>query len=98
MIRFPANGSLCTSHKCILKVSENALLDKKTYTYIVGRALKDGSPDFEHCSEEKTFTLYPNIYIPRVYQITDQQGFNWIEYQVWAAAAKKVKERIESDC
>ena len=98
MIRFPANGSLCTSHKCIIKVSENALLDKKTYTYIVGRALKDGSPDFEHCSEEKTFTLYPNTYIPRVYQITDQQGFNWIEYQVWAAAAKKVKERIESDC
>lgn len=98
MIRFPANKTLCTSHKCIIDIVENPLTDKKTYTYVVGRSKKDGTPDLEHCSEEMTFTLYPTSYKPRVYQITDQQGFNWIEYQVWAAAAKKLNERINKDC
>ena len=97
MIRFPANNTLCTSHKCIIKFAKFAALSPTTYTYIVGRALKNGQPDFNHCSEERTFTLYPESYVPRIYQITDQQGFHWIEYQVWAAAAKKVNERILED-
>ena len=97
MIRFPANNTLCTSHKCIIKIVENSVTSPTTYTYRIGRALKNGQPDLEHCSEERTFTLYPESYIPRIYQITDQQGFHWIEYQVWAAAAKKVNERILSD-
>jgi hypothetical protein len=71
MIRFPANKTLCTSHKCIIDIVENPVSDKKTYTYVVGRSKKDGTPDFEHCSEEMTFTLYPTSYKPRVYQITD---------------------------
>lgn len=97
MIRFPANKTLCTSHKCIIKLVENSVTEPTTYTYRVGRALKNGQPDLEHCSEERTFTLYPESYTPRIYQITDQQGFHWIEYQVWAAAAKKVNERILAD-
>lgn len=98
MIRFPANKTLCTSHKCIIDIVENPVTNKQTYTYIVGRSKKDGTPDFDHCSEEMSFTMYPTSFTPRIYQITDQQGFNWIEYQVWAAAAKKVNERINKDC
>lgn len=94
--RFPADNTLYTSHKCIIELSQEDS-NPKTYTYVVGRALKDGTPDFDHCSEEYTFTLYPDNYTPRIYQITDQQGFHWIEYQVWAAVAKKVNEQIEND-
>lgn len=95
---FPGDGSTYTSHKCIIQFVENNVNSPVTYTYIVGRADKLGNPDFDHCSEEYTFTLYPNSYTPRIYQTTDQQGFHWIEYQVWAAAAEKVNAKIEADC
>lgn len=95
---FPGDGSTYTSHKCIIQLVENAVLNPTTYTYMVGRADKLGNPDLEHCSEEYTFTLYPVSYIPRIYQTTDQQGFHWIEYQVWAAAADKVNAKITADC
>jgi hypothetical protein len=97
---FPGDGSHYTAHKCIVEVIENALTSSDspvTYTYIVGRKDANGNPDLEHCSEEQTFTLYPTSYIPRIYQITDQQGFHWIEYQVWAAAAKAINDKINSD-
>lgn len=94
--RFPADNTFYTSHKCIIKLT--APSTKTTYTYIVGRADKNGNPDFEHCSEEYTFTIYPNTYTPRIYQVSDQQGFHWIEYQVWAAAAKKLNDKINTDC
>lgn len=95
---FPGDGTHYTAHKCILVFnSGNAVQTKTEYTYVVGRADKNGNPDPEHCSEEFTFTLYPTSYTPRIYQITDQQGFHWIEYQVWAAAAKKLNARITDD-
>lgn len=94
---FPADGTAYTVHKCIIKLAA-AVDSPTTYTYVVGRAGADGNPDLEHCSEEYTFTMYPASYTPRVYQITDQQGFHWIEYQVWAAAALKLNEKIEADC
>lgn len=95
---FPGDGSKYTSHKCIIKFIEGAVNSPTTYTYIVGRADKNGNPDFEHCSNEYTFTLYPTSYTPRIYQTTDQQGFHWIEYQVWAAVADKLNSKIISDC
>lgn len=94
---FPGDGSVYTSHKCVIDLVAESVNSKTEYTYIVGRATKDGLPDFDHCSEEYTFTLYPNFYKPRIYQITDQQGFHWIEYQVWAAAAKKLNDTILYD-
>ena len=51
----------------------------------------------EHCSEIRTFTLHPTNAEPIVYQITDQQGFHWIEYQVWAAAAKVINDKINQE-
>lgn len=79
---FPGCNIRYTAHKCIIDMVKNPVNGKITYTYIVGRANSDGTPDLDHCSDEYTFTLYPTSYTPRVYQITDQQGFHWIEYQV----------------
>lgn len=95
--RFPAANTQYTAHKCIINIVQTAVQSPTEYTYIVGRADKNGNPDFEHCSEEYTFTLYPTSYIPRIYQITDQQGFHWIEYQAWAAAAKVINEQINNE-
>ena len=95
---FPGCNARYTSHKCILDVVPSAVSEKTTYTYIVGRKTKSGAPDFNHCSKEQTFTLYPESYVPRIYQTSDQQGFHWIEYQVWSAAAIALNNKIEDDC
>lgn len=93
--RFPGDNTQFTAHKCILTFEKQT--SPKTITYVVGRALTNNTPDPEHCSDEMTFTLYPDTYVPRVYQITDQQGFHWIEYQVWAGAAKELNKKINAD-
>ena len=72
---FPGDGTQYTAHKCIVQLRENAPGDKQVYEYVVGRADKNGNPDAEHTSGIQTFTLYPTSYTPRIYQITDQQGF-----------------------
>ena len=95
--RFPGNNVLFTSHKVIIDLLE-ASNEPDVYEYVVGRADKDGNPDPNHTNEIYTFTLYPNTYEGRTYQITDQQGFHWIEYQVWAATAEKLNEVITTEC
>ena len=65
--RFPAANTQYTSHKCIINIVDSAVDSPTEYTYIVGRADKNGNPDLEHCSEEYTFTLYPTSYVPRIY-------------------------------
>ena len=95
--RFPGDGTLFTSHKLILDVAGAPLKNPTKYIYMAGRADKDGNPDMDHCTEEYSFMLYPNTANPRIYQITDQQGFMWIEYQAWAAAAKKLDEIITTE-
>lgn len=93
---FPADGSSYTSHKCIvdLKSAASTSGDPETYEYIVGRADINNNPDNEHVSSIQTFTLYPTTFTPRIFQTTDQQGFHWIEYQCWAAAAKELNKTI----
>lgn len=93
---FPGNNEPYTSHKCIIDVVENPLNAKKTYQYYICRLDKFGKIDNTYKSELRSFTLYPESYNPRIYQITDQQGFHWIEYQVWAASAKKLNDLIQS--
>ena len=95
--RFPGDNSFYTSHKVIVDIVSATVSSPTKYTYVVGRAGKDGLPDLEHCSEEMSFTLYPTSAKTRIYQTSDQQGFHWIEYQVWAAAAKALNDRIVSD-
>ena len=101
---FPATDIHYTSHKCIVELATtnpaNVGDNPKpiVYEYVVGRADKNGNVDAEHCSDVMTFTVYPNSYVPKIYQITDQQGFHWIEYQAWAAAAEKLNSIIAQDC
>ena len=97
---FPGSGIKYTSHKCILNIISSAKTsgEPDEYEYKVGRADINGNPDPSHVSEVQTFKLYPTTYTPRVFQITDQQGFHWIEYQVWAAAAKELNKTITSIC
>lgn len=95
--RFPGDNSFYTSHKVIVDLVGTNVTSPTEYVYIVGRADKNGNPDPEHTSEEMSFTLYPDTYKTVIYQTSDQQGFHWIEYQVWSAAAKKLEEKIESD-
>ena len=94
---FPADGTHYTSHKCIIKVVPESLREPQEYEYVVGRGDKNKNPDSSHTSEIQTFTLYPNTYSPRIFQTTDQQGFHWIEYQAWAAAAEEVNKLINSE-
>lgn len=97
--RFPGNNVLFTSHKVVIDLCPLESDDEPVvYEYVVGRADKDGNPDANHTNEIYTFTLYPSSYEGRVYHITDQQGFHWIEYQVWAATAEKLNSVIESEC
>lgn len=95
---FPGCKIKYTSHKCILEIVKDPVEAKKTYEYIVGRADKNNKPDPEHTSDIMTFTLYPATYEPRLYQTTDQQGFHWIEYQTWAAAADHINNVINTQC
>ena len=95
--RFPGNDVLFTSHKCVV-ILPDASSTPDVYEYVVGRPDKDGNPDLEHTNSIYNFTIYPRTYEGRVYQITDQQGFHWIEYQVWAASAEYLNTKITSEC
>lgn len=95
---FPGCNIKYTSHKCILEIVSSPVESKKTYEYVVGRADKNNNPDPVHTSDIMTFTLYPEGYEPRLYQTTDQQGFHWIEYQTWAAAADHINNVINTQC
>ena len=97
--RFPGNNVLFTSHKVVVDLTPLGENDSPVvYEYVVGRADKNNQPDPNHTNDIYTFTLYPSSYEGRVYQITDQQGFHWIEYQVWAATAEKLNKVIEEEC
>lgn len=95
--RFPGNNVLFTSHKCVVILPDASSTPVK-YEYVVGRPDKDGNPDLEHTNSIYNFTIYPRTYEGRVYQITDQQGFHWIEYQVWAASAEFLNTKITGEC
>ena len=93
---FAATNDFYISHKCVIEFNPISG-GKKEFTYIVGQKNKNGLPLEGHCSERRKFTIYSNEYVPRIYQITDQQGFHWIEYQVWEAAAIKLNDEIKKD-
>ena len=96
--RFPGNDVLFTSHKCVVVLPDAKEEDGPVkYEYVVGRPDKDGKPDSEHTNSVYTFTVYPRTYEGRTYQITDQQGFHWIEYQVWAASAEYLNTKIDQE-
>lgn len=95
--KFPADGSPYTSHKCILNIVQNAVSTPKTYEYVVGTKGSNNKPSPNYISDIQTFTLYPTSYTPVIYQITDQQGFHWYEYQAWAESAEVINNKIKED-
>lgn len=95
--RFPADGTQYTSHKCVINVVDQPVTGgPQVWEYVVGRPDIKGNPG-SYISDVQTFTLYPETYKPVIYQTTDQQGFDWLQYQVWAAAANKLNEKITED-
>ncbi len=94
---FPANNQPYRSHKLIIDIVQNPV-ENKTFEYIVGRSLKNGNPDLEYCSETQYFTLHDNTWTPKVFHVTDQQGFTWVEYQVWSAAVVEIEKQIQLQC
>lgn len=88
------------THKCIVYISDAIAANNTpiTYEYVVGRSTKGGKPKDGYISDIQTFTMYPRDYKPVVFQTTDQQGFGWMEYQVWAAAAEEINNKINATC
>lgn len=89
------NGRVITAHKYILKG-----LTAGTYEYVAGHKLADGTPDFERCTPVHEFIVRTSTEVNSGFtfvQTSDQQGFTWDEYQVWAAASSTImKEDAES--
>ena len=79
------SGTWVTTHKVILS---NVLVDG-TYEYRIGR---DGNTQYS--SEIKTFTVNKNSDVTTFsyIQVTDQQGFNWAEYQAWKKTAQTINK------
>ena len=88
-----SNGEVFTCHKIIING-----LTKGTYEYICGKALKDGNPNIDACIDIREFTVRANSELTQNFsfiQVSDQQGFNWDEYQVWKYAAQCIVEKEE---
>ena len=83
-----SDGTMVTTHKCIV-----SSLTKGTYEYRVGR-----DNDTSYTCEPLELTVLANSDVTSFsyVQVTDQQGFNWAEYQAWKKAALMIS-REESD-
>lgn len=95
---FPGSHYNYVSHKCVIYIQNAPTDNPVNYEYIVGATLNNGNPNTSKCSNIQTFTLYPSDWEPMIYLVSDQQGFEWTEYQVWAAAAKQILKQINQEC
>jgi hypothetical protein len=80
------DGTPFTVHKVIIKN-----LSAGTYDFYVNR------PNSSYKSEEREFTVKDNSEINSSFtfvQVSDQQGFNRDEYQVWKISADYIKQNI----
>lgn len=85
-----SNGDVFTSHKLIVKG-----LTKGVYEYVCGKSLADGTPNSNACIDMREFTVHSDADVNSGFsfiQVSDQQGFNWDEYQVWDYTAKYISE------
>jgi hypothetical protein len=80
---------LCTSHKVILRK-----LSAGTYAYCCGKKGKDGLPMVDGCSDVRSFIVRTDDDVNTngysFVHTSDQQGFNWDEYEVWRYAAETI--------
>lgn len=82
------NGQVFTTHKLIVRG-----LHAGTYEYYVGKANDDGTPNLSACIGLNTFTVRRSADVStfKFVQTSDQQGFNWDEYEVWRYTADWIK-------
>ena len=84
-----SDGNVMTAHKYVMKN-----LAAGEYEYVAGYAKSDGTPDLEHCTPVRCFKVRANADVQNGFtfvQTSDQQGFNWEEYEVWKATAKIIE-------
>ena len=84
-----SNGTWVTTHKIVL----SGIFEKGEYEYRVGRV-----DDDSYYSDVKSFRVWDNSEVTSFsfIQTTDQQGFNWQEYQAWKKSAYCISN-TESD-
>ena len=85
-----SDGTVFTAHKLVLRG-----LDAGEYEYTCGKTLPDKTPNWEACIEKREFIVRSDDDVKDGFsfiQVSDQQGFNWDEYQVWAYTAKYISE------
>lgn len=90
-----SNHELCTSHKVILRK-----LTSGTYAYCCGKKNDLNLPLDGGCSDIRIFTVRTDDDVNSGFTFvhtSDQQGFNWDEYEVWKYAARCINERNPSD-
>lgn len=77
-----SDGTLVTTHKCIVPS-----LSKGTYNYRITR-----EDDSSYVSDIKEFEVKADSDVNSFtyIQTTDQQGFNWAEYQAWSRSADEI--------
>jgi len=84
------NGQVFTTHKLIVRG-----LTAGTYEYYVGKANDDGTPNVHACIGLNKFVVRSNNDVSTFtfVQTSDQQGFNWDEYEVWRYTADWIKSK-----
>lgn len=90
-----SNGDVFTTHKLIIRG-----LSTGTYEYTCGKSLKDGKPNMDACIDVREFIVRSDADVNDGFtfiQVSDQQGFNWDEYQVWKYAAEYISQNHEFD-
>lgn len=89
-----SDGFVIVGHKCIISG-----LTAGTYEYIAGHPDKEGNPNEELCTPIHRFTVRRNADVSTVkfIQTSDQQGFNWNEYRVWAATNNVIEKEDDSE-
>ena len=92
------DGEPFVTHKVVL----SEIFTPGVYEYKVGRKTKSGDLDESYMSDTYSFTVYSDSSLVsgfNIVQTTDQQGFNWDEYQIWKTTAKYInKESKSKDC
>ena len=81
---------LCTTHKVIKRKLKTGV-----YAYVCGKSTSTGMPLKDGCTDIRTFKVrsYDDV-VQNGFSFvhtSDQQGFNWDEYQVWKYSAEKIK-------
>ena len=87
------DGTPFTTHKVIIRNLQAAV-----YQYKVGRSDENGNPT-EYVSDVTRFTVEDSSSTNTwdFVQVSDQQGFNWDEYQIWKEAANYINDHHSFD-